>query len=186
MNWIEMAYREYFPLFLSIGMRNYGLNRDMAQEKIQETFVLVLKKKDSIENYSESGVRGYAIRTYRNLCINHVRRKSPFVIPNDRALDNNKKNNSHVENYSDENIHPLFEILLIEEKRLQEKAINMLPLKYQKVVQLSLTGYKPRDIAKKLEIKMTTLNNYKHRGFQKYEKIIHKIDPLRKNEWKKN
>ena len=179
--WIEFVYREYFPLFLSIGLRRYGLDMDTAKEKIQETFVMVWQHHLSIKNNTEPGVRGYAIRTLRNLCLNHIRKKHPFVDMSPPGRNDDSGNDMGIEHISDEHTHPLFEILLIEEKRLQEKAIEKLPVKYQEVVRLSLGGLKPREIAEKTGLKMATLTNYKHRGLKRYETLINKMDPLRKS-----
>ena len=173
--WIEFVYREYFPLFLATGMKRYGLDMDMAKEKIQETFVMVWKRHASIKNNTEPGVRGYAMRTFRNVCLNHIKRKHPFV-----DMNSSRETDDYIDHVRDEGVHPLFEILLIEEKRLQDIAITMLPEKYQAVVRLSLGGLTPREIARKTDLKMATLTNYKHRGLKKYETIINALDPLRK------
>lgn len=180
-DWIEFVYRKYFHLFLYIGMRNYGLDLETAKGKIQETFVKVWENRNVIKNDTEPGIRGYAVRTLRNICINHLRRKSPFVDNQIAGGDEDEETGSIIENATDETANPLFEILLIEEKRLQEEAIRRLPEKYREPVRLSLMGVKPREISKKTGLRLSTFTNYKHRGLKQYEKIINHLDPFRKS-----
>ena len=74
---------------------------------------------------------------------------------------------------------PLSEMLYAEEVRLQKKVISLLPEKYQKTVELSLSGVKRKDIAERLGLKMSTIQNLKFRGLKKYQEIISMMDPVR-------
>lgn len=179
--WVEQVYRDYFHLFLSIGVRNFGLPVDTAKDRIQETFVKVWKNKNEIKNVSESGIRGYTIRIFRNVCINHLRRKPLFIDTTRPDPEEGNENEDSIQAFPDERSQPLYEMLLIEEMRLQEKAIHMLPERYRETVRLTLNGLKPTEIARATGLKMTELNNYKHRGFKKYEAMMHQLDPLRKS-----
>ncbi len=179
---VEKTYNQYFGLFLSIGQRNYGLNGETIKDMIQETFEKVLKNMHKIKAKDEAGVRSYAITVFRNTCISHLRRPNPFIELGHNSIEPVCMVNDSLERtVSDKNSNPLYEILLIEEMRLQEAAINKLPEKYRETVKLSLEGVKRKDIAKLLNIKETAIHNLKYRGLKKYEKIIKTLDPMRKS-----
>ena len=175
---VEKIYKSYFFLFVSIGKRNYALNNDVVKDMIQETFIKLWKNKQNIKANDEAGVRNYALSVFRNTCISQLRKSNLFI---EKDCSEQDQDGSPEESMEDKRSNPLSEILLIEEMRLQEVAIKQLPPKYRNTVKLSLEGMKRRDIAKKLGIKESTIRNLKHRGLKKYEKIIIKMDPLRKN-----
>ncbi len=179
---IEKIYRHYFGLFLSIGRKNYGLDYETSKEKIQEAFALVWKKKNIIKAENEAGIRSYIFTAFRNVCLSHCRRPDIFVKTESIDMDPNQTENSSspLENMADIGSNPLYEMLLIEEARLQDTAIEKLPLKYRETVKLSLKGVKRKEIANMLGVKETSIHNLKHRGLKKYEKIINRLDPLRK------
>ncbi len=181
-NLIERVYNKHFGLFMSIGMNTYRLEHETIKEKIQEAFTKVWKNRKTIKAQEEAGVRSFALSVFRNTCISHLRKPNPFVDVGYKDEDSNPgRGDSYMENVADLASDPLNEILLIEEKRLQNEVIHQLPPKYREPVRLSLAGMKRKDIAEKLGIRETTIHNLKHRGLKKYEIIINRMDPLRKS-----
>lgn len=175
---VEKIYRQYFDLFLYIGHNRFHFDPETIKDKIQETFKNIWKNRHRINNNDEKSMRCYAIRVFRNTCINHLKRPNLFIEYDDSDKTNNPDNPA---NMVDVTANPLFEILITEEKRLQEKAISRLPVKYREIVRLSLEGMKRKNIAEKLNIKETSIHNLKFRGLKKYETIINRLDPLRKS-----
>jgi len=180
-NAIEQTYKSCFCLYLSIAQKSYGLDQETAKDRIQETFIKVLQNKHTIREKNEASIRCFTIRVFRNTCISHLRKKDPLAeksYPMDHQ-DQTRKDPIE-ENVASTQDDPLYTILLIEEMRLREEAINRLPPKYRETVRFTLEGIKRKDIAKRLDIKETSIHNIKHRGLKKYATIINSLDPSRK------
>jgi RNA polymerase sigma factor (sigma-70 family) len=181
---IETTYRKHIGLFIDIGTRTYGFDTATAMDRLQEAFIKVWAHQDKIRVTSPAGVRSYALRVYRNTCIDFLRRKKyePAGKTGGANVDNTSP--ATVDSLSDQRSDPLHEILLIEEGRLQTAAIAQLPEKYREVVRLSLQGMKRKRIAQRLGIANSRIHNLKFRGLKKYEAIIQKMDPHRRTAWK--
>jgi RNA polymerase sigma factor (sigma-70 family) len=174
---LEKLYRNHIQLFISIARYNFGMGVETGMGRIQETFVKVWSNRHRINTSHEAGVRSYALKVFRNTCIDYLRRrKAPAHV----AGDGCHRPPSHtIEGFADCNADTLNEILLVEEMRLQSVAVEQIAPKYREVVRLSLQGMKPRQIAQRLDIKSTTLKNLKHRGLKLFQKELRKVDPDR-------
>ncbi len=166
---LETIYRKYFNLFISIGFR-YRLDKETIKDMIQETFSKVLSNTKTIRAETEPELRSYVITTFRNQCLLYLR---------------DSKKHWNIDTYEGNSIdvraHPLYEILIIEEIRLRDYAITLIePEKYREPVRLYLDGLKPGRIAEIIVRNGSTTRNLIHRGLKKFEKIIFKLDPLRK------
>ncbi len=176
---LEKIYTQHFGLFLSIGLR-YGLDYETAKEMIQDTFTKVWKNNHRIKKKNEASVRSYLITTYKRICISTLRRNNLFVEIKD-SYNNQETYTRKEENVKDLQSDPLHEILLIEEMRLRKFAIKQLHSRYREPVRLFLEGKKPQDIAEINGGNRSTIRTQIERGLKKFEKILNKIDPLRKS-----
>jgi RNA polymerase sigma factor (sigma-70 family) len=182
---IEKTYKEHINLFLSIAHYNYGLDPETAMDRLHEAFVKIWSKRHRINNRHEAGLRNFALKVFRNTCIDHLRRKRlPAPSPPDHNPKIKSRSAQRSENLVDRNCDPLSEMLLIEELRLQSAALDRIPAKYRDTVEMSLQGLKPRQIARQLNLKSTTLKNLKHRGLKLFQKELRKMDPDRMSTWK--
>lgn len=181
---LEKTYREHINLFLSIGRYNYGLSPETGMDRLQEAFVKIWSNRHRIKNHHEAGVRNYALKVFRNTCIDHLRKnKGPTPLQPDNCHRINRTTASPIETVADLNADPLNEILLIEEMRMQSAALDKVPPKYRETVRLSLQGLKPREVSRQLGIKSTTIKNLKHRGLKMFQNELRKIDPERMPKW---
>jgi len=168
---IEHIYRSYIFLFIKIGSQ-YRLNQDMIEEIVQDSFVEAIHTQEQIRLDTESGIRGYIIRIFRNKCIDHIRM-------------NFKCNGCRFDfeaalGIVDAKEDPLHELLLREELRLRDYAVTQItPEKYKEPVQLFLEGEKPVDIAGIIDKNRSTTRNLIQRGLMIFETIMLNLDPLR-------
>lgn len=179
---LEQVYNRHFGLLVTIGVKNYGCDFDTAKDRIQETFVHAWKNRSNIRANTEGGVRSFVIRIFRNTCISHLRKSNPFSEISERRNNLDEMNTDPVEkNFADISSDPLHEILFIEEMRLRKHAVEQLPPKYRKPVELYLEGKKPQDIAEITGTNKSTTRTRIDRGLKKFEKILLNVDPLRKS-----
>jgi RNA polymerase sigma factor (sigma-70 family) len=182
---IEKTYKEHINLFLSIAHYNYGLDPETGMDRVHEAFVKIWSNRHRIKNQREAGIRNFALKVFRNTCIDHLRRKrlaSPP--PPDTNPITYKKIPHQLEAVVDRSSDPLNEMLLIEELRLQSTALDKIPANYRETVRMSLQGLKPREIALRLKVKSSTLKNLKHRGLKLFQKKLREMDPDRMSTWK--
>lgn len=167
---LETIYKNYFNLFMAIGFR-YRLDKETIKEMIQESFTKAFLNIHTIRATTESELRSYVIRIFRNQCLLHLR---------------NTKNHLDLKEFetglADEKYNTLYEILIIEEMRLRQFAISLMePEKYREPVSLYLEGCKPGDIATRINRNASTTRNLIHRGLKIFERIMTTLDPLRKS-----
>lgn len=174
---LEKLYRDHIHLFISIARYNFGMGVETGMDRVQETFIKIWSNRHRINTSHEAGVRSYALKVFRNTCIDYLRRrKAPAHVAGD---DCQRPLNHTIEGLADCNADTLNEILLVEEMRLQSAVLERIAPKYREVVRLSLQGLKPRQIAQRLDIKSSTLKNLKHRGLRLFQKELRKVDPDR-------
>jgi RNA polymerase sigma factor (sigma-70 family) len=177
---LEKTYKDHIHLFISIGRYKFSLDQATAMDRLQEAFVKIWSTRMRIKNQQEAGLRNYAIRVFRNTCIDHLRKKKLPSLFESTGNQQIKANLSPtMDTIASPAADPLNELLLIEEMRLQEAALDRLPSKYRDAVRLSLQGLKPREITSQLGIKQSTFKNLKHRGLKMFKRELEKTDPDR-------
>ena len=173
---LEQVYTNYFNLLVSIGFE-YKLDKKTIEDMIQNAFIKAFTSKDLIKSDTETGIRNFVIRIFRNECIDHLRKNKKLL----------EKMNPHLNpgiemRTGDKRYDALNELLLIEELKLRKRAIKKIqPEKYQQPVLLYFEGYEPKEIAEKLDLNRNTTRSLLQRGLIKFENIMTKMDPLRKN-----
>lgn len=177
---IEEIYKDHMNLFLSVAYYSFGLNRESGEDRLNDTFIKMWNYRQKIKNQKGTSIRSFALRVFRNTCIDHLRKtKRNKETPIDDLNKGNINTDFTVCTLSGQISDPLNQMLLIEELRLQKDALDRLPQKYRDVVRLRLQGLKSREIAKKLGIKDSILKNLIHRGLKKFRLELEKIDPDR-------
>jgi RNA polymerase sigma-70 factor (ECF subfamily) len=176
---IEESYKNNIGLFLSIGCNIYHYDLETSRDILQETFEKIWSIRQRLEKsqMSELSVRNYALKTYRNRCIDHLRKiRIIQTLNTSPCRQHSGKSASHGNSVAAVNADPLHEMLLIEQARLVSGAIDELPSKCSQVVRLSLKGLKPRQIVEKLGINKNKVRNLKHRCFKILKQILKKHD----------
>jgi len=140
----EQLFREYFSPLCNFAL-GYINDLDTAKEIVQEVFINLWNKKDSIT--SEKPVKAYLYTSVRNRCLNYIR--------------DHKKFRSYVLDVEIEDCELVFEndSMTQTETRLKiQQAIEKLPEKCRQVFQLSrFEELKYKEIAEKLGISTKTV-----------------------------
>lgn len=140
----EQLFREYFtPLsYFALGYVN---DLDTAKEVVQEVFINLWNKKDSIK--SDKSVKAYLYTSVRNRCLNYIR--------------DHKKFRSYVLDVEIEDTEIFVENNSLTQEETQIKihqAIDKLPEKCKEVFRLSrFDELKYKEIAEKLGISIKTV-----------------------------
>lgn len=173
---LEKIYNRHYGLFCKLGQEGFGLDIETTHDLIHEAFEKTYRNKGNIASTTESGIRSYIIRTFRNECIRYKRQQA-------RLSENTKAEPEYATHMSTgiKTCDVLNEILLIEEYRLRDTVIKMINSeKWQEPVRLHLQGLKTKEIAERLNRKFRTTQTLIRRGMREYERIIKELDPLRK------
>ncbi len=144
----ERAFKVLFQKYYSamcLFARQYLKDHEMAEEAVQDMFVRIWEKKQSL--HIETSVKNYLFRAVRNHCLNqiqHEKIKSQYA--------------SRVQDSAVQDIDPdqfYIEVNLLE--RI-EKSINSLPPKRQEIFRMSREqGLKYKEIAENLNISVKTV-----------------------------
>ncbi len=168
---LEAVYTKHFNLFLSIGLK-YRFDAKTAEDMIHSAFVKALRNKYKIKAEDEVGVRNYIIVILRNLCLDHLdKTKRAEAVT---AAEQNLQNHEAILNTGS---NPLHEILITEEMRMRNKAIeNINPQRYREPVRMYLDGYNRKEIAEMVGKSPGSTKNLIFRGLKKLKKIMERMD----------
>ncbi len=140
----EQLFREYFTPLCNFAL-GYVNDLDTAKEVVQEVFINLWNKKDSIK--SDKSVKAYLYTSVRNRCLNYIR--------------DHKKFRSYVLDIEIENEELLVENNSLTQAETQikiQQAIDKLPEKCKEVFRLSrFDELKYKEIAEKLGISIKTV-----------------------------
>lgn len=140
----EQLFREYFSPLSNFAL-SYVNDLDTAKEVVQEVFINLWNKKDSIN--SDKSVKAYLYTSVKNRCLNYIR--------------DHKKFRSYVLDVEIEDTELVFENNSISQTEIQAKiqqALNKLPEKCRQVFELSrFEELKYKEIAEKQGISIKTV-----------------------------
>ncbi len=140
----EQLFREYFSPLCNFAL-GYVNDLDTAKEIVQEVFINLWDKKDSIT--SDKSVKAYLFTSVRNRCLNYIR--------------DHKKFRSYVLDVELEDYEMVFENNSMTQTETQikiQQAIEKLPEKCRQVFQLSrFDELKYKEIAEKMGISIKTV-----------------------------
>ena len=139
----EAIFRTYFP-----GLRNYAMrfakNGEEAEEIVQEVFVQLWEKRDSIQ--LNTSIKSYLFRAVHNRCLNQIR--------------NEKIRARHHDHIGITQAHSEFSDAAIEQDIKQQiyEAIGQLPEQCGRIFKLSrFEGLSYKEIAARLDISPKTV-----------------------------
>jgi len=140
----EQLFKEHFIPLCNFA-RGFVLDADSAKEIVQDVFINLWQKRETIEQ--EKSVKAYLFQSVRNRCLNYIRDNQKF---RSHYLDVELEQNRPAEDY---------DLLVSEEiQKTIEAAIQKLPDKCREVFKLSRFGeMKYNDIAMKLGISVKTV-----------------------------
>lgn len=152
-SWKADSFKPFFESFypsLCIFANKYTRDNEASLDIVQEAFVYIWNKKDDISSINSA--KAYLFKYVKNRSLNYLR-------------DHEKRKNINFERLDSEFF---FRDNLIEEEtyRIIYDAIKNLPPQGQKVIELSLDGYKNQEIADELNISVNTVKTIKLRAFK--------------------
>ncbi len=140
----EQLFRDYFTRLCNFA-QSYINDLDTAREIVQEVYINLWQKKESID--TDKSIKSYLYASVKNRCLNYIR--------------DNKKFRSYVLDVEIADFEVTFESDAFTESELQTKinnALGKLPEKCRQVFQLSrFEELKYKEIAAKLNISVKTV-----------------------------
>ncbi len=142
----EQIFNEYFSQLINFS-KFYVKDTDSAKEIVQNVFINLWQKKESID--SNKSIKSYLFTSVKNRSLNYIR--------------DNKKYKSEYLDIEIEKHNTFFEVDILTSNELQEKiskSINSLPEKCRIVFEMSrFEELKYQEIADKLQISIKTVEN---------------------------
>lgn len=152
-SWKEDSFKPFFEGFypsLCLFANKYTKDQEASSDIVQEAFFYLWNKKDDIDSIDSA--KAYLFKYVKNRSLNYLR-------------DRERRKNFNLQQLDSE---IFFRDNLIEEEtyRTIYDAIKKLPPQGQKVIELSLDGFKNQDIADELSISVNTVKTIKLRAFK--------------------
>ncbi len=160
----QKAFSELFNLYannlLNI-IRRYVADQEEAREIVQETFYRVWKYRANMD--ARLSFKAYIITIAKRLIFNHTKKRLCEIAYQDYFLKNHINKTNSIEEYID------FEEL---DRKIQ-MSINNMPPKRREIFLLSRRmGYTNHDIAKKLNISVSTVENQMNKALKYLREYI--------------
>lgn len=145
------AFKKIFDAFykgLFLFAQKYVTESDIAEDIVQEVFVKLWEKRDTIKE--SSSVKAFLYVSVRNKALNHFRHQK-IVNEHQKEMVHEKSGDLFFKNH------------LIEEEtyRLLLDSINLLPEQTQKVCIMSMNGVQNAQIAEEMELSSSTVKYHK-------------------------
>jgi RNA polymerase sigma-70 factor (ECF subfamily) len=156
----EIIYNDYFEL-LYLFSRKYLRNDAEAEELIQQVFLKVWEKRESIN--PDLSFKAFIFKTVLNDVYNHIRKKRYEKITSNIYHES-------LPNYNESTQESIFYRNL---KEKIDKLINNLPPKRREIFMLSRkSGLSNDDIADALDLSVRTVENQIHRALNYLKKNL--------------
>ena len=157
---LEYLIESEYSSLCAISTRLVGRN-DVAEDIVQSCFVSFWEKRATYGNAESK--KGLLYVMVRNESLNHLRSIKREKVRNDVFVSENMDD-------SDEN---LFGLLLKEEIGVRlDFAIDQLPPQTQKIIKMSLTGLKNKDIGLTLGISVNSVKTLKYSAIKKIREFL--------------
>lgn len=147
------AFKQFFESFypsLCLFANKYLKNSDESRDIVQDAFVSIWNIRKDV--HSINSAKGYLFKYVRNRSLNYLRDQKQ------RKSLNFEQLNSEI----------FFRDNMIEEEtyRIISEAVGHLPPQGQRVIELSLDGFKNQEIAEQLNVTINTVKTIKLRAFK--------------------
>ncbi len=158
----EMVFRSYFRPLCYLA-RQITKDAESAADAATESLVKFWELRQNFDNFQS--IRAFLYISTKNKCLDHL-----DAI---HRRENHHQAFASQANFFEDNI--LDEIYKAEVLQHVYYAVDQLPEKYGKVLKLSyIEGLKNKEIAKRLDIPISTVNTQKARGLNMLKKILPK------------
>ena len=149
----------YAPLCLFAS--KYIRDMDTSKDIVQEVFIKIWEKKPAFRNHN--AVKSYFYNAVKNRSLDYLKNKQLKVLREATPLDPEVM---QTETYY------LSQITTVETYAELYKAMETLPKKTAKVIQLTLNDYTTNEIAEELNVTPSTVRTQKTMAYQKLRKIL--------------
>ena len=147
---------DYYPI-LCVFAEKYLKTPDKSKDAAQDAFVKFWNKRDEFDNIN--GVKSFLYVVTKNNCINILKKSNK-----NEDLDHIKELES--ESFLKENI------INKETFAIVRNAVNTLPERQRKIVELSMQGFKNPEIAEELNITFNTVHTAKKNAYRKLREML--------------
>lgn len=152
---------------LCLFANKYLNDMDTSKDLVQEVFIKIWQKNAHFKNHN--AVKAYFYKTVKNRCLDFLKSKRFKVLNNSIPID-------LVEIETEDFF--LVQMATAEIYSYLYKAIDKLPKKTAKVIQLTLNNYTTNEIAEELAVAPSTVRTQKTEAYHKLRKILGNINQL--------
>ncbi len=157
---LEKLFKKYYKV-LVIFAKNYVKDRSIAEDLVQDVFVMLFEKADTIQIHSS--IKSFLYTSVRNHTLNYIKKTKNDIFDNEAI-------NYDYRITDDEQI---IDIAELSEKLY--KAIELLPKQNKKIFKLSrLDGYTNQEIADQLGLTKRTVETHITNALKKLRELVKK------------
>ena len=161
----KLTFKEFFERFyptLTVFAQKYVVEQEIAEDICQDAFIKAYESDNSFK--SIDNLKAFIYTLTKNSCLNYI--KHAKVEKKKKKLQPDKDDN-------------FFRDTIIEQEtyRILYQAIDTLPKKSKKIIELSLNGMTNPQIAVELDVSINTVKTLKVRSYQKLRELLkeHKL-----------
>jgi len=152
---LKVFFTGFYPS-ICVFARNFIQETDIVEDIAQESFLVYWRNQKQFDNIN--ALKGFLYKTAKNKCLNHIKIKG---LRAEIVRENFEK-----EEY-------IYELVLKEETyRIIHKAIENLPSKSRRIIELSMKGYKNPEIAEELDVSINTIKTLKGNAYKVLRKNL--------------
>ncbi len=158
------GYRSLFDTLyppLCLFASKYLGDMDLSKDVVQEVFIKIWEKNPKFK--SHNAIKGYFYNAVKNRCLDYLKSKHVKLLGHATP--------EHLAQIQNEDYF-LSQITTIETYNQLHKAIESLPEKMGKVIQLTLNNYSTKDIAEELSVTASTVRTQKVAAIQKLKRAF--------------
>lgn len=163
---LEIIFEDLYPR-LCLFANKYLQDMDTSKDVVQEVFIKVWEKKPELKN--PNAIKAYFYNAVKNRALDYLKNKKLKILREATPLD---LVNIETEGYF------YSQITVIETYSKLYKALESLPPRTAKVIQLTLNDYSTNEIAEELSTSPSTVRTQKTATYYKLRKILGQINQL--------
>lgn len=152
----ERLFREFYPSLCAVAVR-FVLDRDAAEDIVQEVFIKLWNKRDGYQEIPSLKTFLYVV--VKNQCFNYIRDKKTMVdYTCSEVLEREE----------------LFKDSVIEEEtyRIVDNAVNALPAQSARIIKMSMDGKQNKEIAELLGVSVNTVKTLKYNALSNLKRAL--------------
>ncbi|WP_188112012.1 RNA polymerase sigma-70 factor [Aquimarina sp. RZ0] len=158
---LESLFKKYYKV-LVIFSNNYIHDRAIAEDLVQDVFVMIFEKRETLKIHTS--IKSFLYTSVRNHTLNYIKKSKSLV------------HHQHILNdidAMDTDVSEMIDLAELSEKLY--KAIDKLPSQNQKIFRMSkLDGYSNQEIADQLGLTKRTVETHISNALKKLKELVKK------------